>query len=97
MNHAAASNSDDFNGKISMIAMIRNFHLNLMKHIYIFSANDLDNILDEFNILQGVDVQNVETTTTTTEMPNASSGKTNKQTHKNKIAKLYGLHIISAF
>ena len=53
-----------------------------MKHDYIFSASDLENVLAEFNENQSVDVQNFTTTTNTTEMPNVSSGKTNKQTNK---------------
>ena len=85
--------------KISMITMIQNFHLKLMKHEYIFSENDLQNILDEFNENQGgVNVQNSTTTTDTTEMPNVPSGKTNKPTKTKKIQTLeYGLHIKSAF
>ena len=62
--------------KISMITMIKNFHLKLMKQDYIFLANDLENVLAEFDKNQGVDVQNFTTTTNTTEMPNVSSGKT---------------------
>ena len=64
-----------------MITMIQNFHLKLMKHDYIFSASDLENVLVEFN--KNVDVQNFTTTTNTTEMPNVSSGNTNKQKQNN--------------
>ena len=69
--------------KISMITMIQNFHYKLMKHDYIFSANDLENVLAEFNENQSVDVQNFTTTTNTTEMPTVASGKTNKQKQNN--------------
>ena len=65
-----------------MITMIKNFHLKLMKQDYIFLANDLENVLAEFDKNQGVDVQNFTTTTNTTEMPNVSSGKT-KTKHLN--------------